>query len=98
MQKQRKMEHSFDEESALEETPSDITGDGESASMNEDMGEEQQEEVCESTFEKYTLNGKALLPMFEDVDMMEAPPVAAVSNEPISNIAKHEENDKVSLH
>src|ERR1700738_3115029 len=33
------------EESALEETPSDIAGDGESASMNEDTDEEQQE-VC----------------------------------------------------
>ena len=92
------MEHSFDEESALEETPSDITGDGESASMNEDMGEEQQEEVCESTFEKPMLKAEALLLMFKDINMMEALPVAAVSNELISNITEHEENDKVSLH
>jgi hypothetical protein len=78
----------------LEEAPSDVPGDEESASIEEDMDEEQQREQVFESFEKPTLNAEALLPMSKDVDIMEA----AVSNEPISNITEHEENDNVSLH
>ena len=66
--------------------------------MEEDK-EEDQQEIFEPTFENPTLNSKALLPMNEDVDMMEATaPVSAVTNESISNITEHEENNYVSLH
>ena len=80
-----------------EDMLSDAPGDEEGTCMEEDKGEEQQE-VFKSTFEKPMLNPKALLPMSKDVDvndMMEAQ--APVTNDSISNITEHKENNNVSL-
>jgi len=84
-----------DEECDLEETPSAVPGDAESACAGEgtDEGEERQG-VIESTLESRTPNAEALLPMSEDVDMIEAQ--AAVNQESTVNIIEHEKDDSVS--
>ena len=84
-----------DSNDSEEDKLSDAPGDKESGCMEEDEGEGQQADFV-STFEKPMLTPKALLPMSVDVDsnMMEAQ--APVTNEPISNITEHEENNNVS--
>jgi hypothetical protein len=77
-----------------DEALSDDLADGEGLPMEEDEGEEQKE-VFERTFENPMLNAEVLLPMNEDVDMVEL--TAPVTNELISNITEHEENNDVSL-
>jgi hypothetical protein len=78
----------LDPDDSEEDMLSNAPGD-ESAHMEEDEGEEQQE-VFESTFENPVLNPEPLLPMSEDVDMTELEAQAPVTNEPISNIIEHE--------
>lgn len=81
-----------DEDRDLEEIPSNVEGEEESACTEGDVdkGEEQQD-VFKPTFESPTLNTEASLPpMSEDVGMMGAP--ASVSNELNSNITERMNN------
>ena len=80
----------------MEEIPSDVEGEEESARTEGDVDEgEEQQDAFEPTFESPALNAEASLPpMSEDVDMMGAP--APVSDELNSNITEHMD-DSVSL-